>query len=91
MEKIKLILIMMSMANAGCSSEQISVIKFKGGNDCSKADIAEIPINSTAASNSSLLDDFTFCGKYYFRFLKSNTLLMSIEPVVFLGIKNIVV
>jgi hypothetical protein len=55
---------------------------FEGGNECS-SDLVGIPIEST--STSSVLDGFTFCGKYYFRFLQKS-FLMAIEPDLILGI-----
>ena len=76
MEGIKLLLTLSSLA-LGICSKQISVLKYKGGNECSNA-LVGVPIKSISPS-SSLINEFTFCGKYYFRFLR-RSFLMSIEP-----------
>ena len=85
MEIIKLLLILMNLVNAGSCSKQVSVLKYKGGNKCSSA-LVGVPIKSTS-SMSTLHDEFTFCGKYYFRFLRS-TCLMGMEPDLMLKITN---
>ena len=68
------------MASPGNCSSQVPVLKYKGGNYCSSA-LVGLPIKST----SSILEEFTFCGKYYFRFLR-RSFLMSMEPDLVLGI-----
>ena len=85
MEIIKLLLILMNLVNPGSCSKQVSVLKYKGGNECSSA-LVGVPIKSTS-SMSTLHDEFTFCGKYYFRFLRS-TCLMGMEPDLMLKITN---
>ena len=84
MERIHLLLILLSLALGSCS-KQISVLKYKGGNECSNA-LVGVPIKSISPS-SSLINEFTFCGKYYFRFLR-RSFLMSIKPDLILDILN---
>ena len=74
MQRIQFLLIIFSIANPGnCSDHQVSVLKYKGGNEC-ETELVGVPIKST-----SLLEEFTFCGMYHFRFLQ-NSHLMGIEP-----------
>ena len=78
MQRIQLLLILFNIANPGnCSIHQVLVLKYKGGNECEN-DLVGVPIKSTS-STASLLNNFTFCGMYYFRFLQSSFLL-GIEP-----------
>ena len=81
-----LLLILMNMANQGNCSNQVSVLKYKKGNECSNALIG-VPIKSISSTLSLLLEEFTFCGKYYFRFL-DNSFLMGVEPDLILSIWN---
>ena len=85
MDRILLVLILMNLLNIGSSSKQVSVLKYKGGNECSSAlvGVTTKPYSST----SSLHDEFTFCGKYYFRFLRSSC-LMGLEPDLILKITD---
>ena len=83
MEMIIVLLILMNMASPGTCSKQVSVLKYKGGKECS-SDLVGVPIKSTSSA-SSLLDEFTFCGKYYLRFVRYST-LMGIEPDLILKI-----
>ena len=83
MKLIILSLILFSMLTQGNCSNQLKVLKYIDGNECERA-LVGIPINSTA-STSSLFDEFTFCGKYYFRFLR-RSFLMSMEPDLILDI-----
>ena len=85
MMRIILSLILINMASPGMCTNQVSVLKYKGGKECS-SDLVGVPIKSSSPI-SSLLDKFTFCGKYYFRFLQDN-FLMGIEPNTFLSIVN---
>ena len=85
MKGIKLLLTLLSLALGSCS-KQISVLKYKGGNECSNA-LVGVPIKSISPS-SSLINEFTFCGKYYFRFLRS-TCLMGMEPDLMLKITKV--
>ena len=74
------------MASPGnCGKQVVSVLKYKGGNACLNA-VVGVPIKS-APSTSSLLEEFTFCGKYYFRFLRKS-ILLSIEPDLCMGISD---
>ena len=78
MQRIQLLLIIFSIASPGnCSTHQVSVIKYKGGNECEN-DLVGVPIKSTS-SMTSLLDNFTFCARYHFRFLQG-CFLTGIEP-----------
>ena len=72
------------MTNPGSSSKQVSVLKFKGGEECS-SNLVGVPITTSTAS--SLLDEFTFCGKYYFRFLRYS-FLIGMEPDLTLKITD---
>ena len=85
MDRILLVLILINLLNIGSSSKQVSVLKYKGGNECSSAlvGVTTKPYSST----SSLHDEFTFCGKYYFRFLRSSC-LMGLEPDLILKITD---
>ena len=74
---ILLLLIQMNLLNIGSSSKQVSVLKYKGGNECS-SDLVGVTIK-TSSSKSPLHDEFTFCGKYYFRFLRSSCLITAIS------------
>ena len=78
---VLLILLMNTVSHGNCINK-VSVLKYKGGNECSSALIG-VPIEST--SSTSLHNEFTFCGKYFFRFLKEKVILMSMEPYVILG------
>ena len=80
MQIIILLLILLNMAYQGNCSNQISVVKYKDGKNCPSA-LVGVPIIST----SSILEEFTFCGKFYFRFLR-RSVLMSIEPDIILKI-----
>ena len=85
MDRISLVFILINLLNIGSSSKQVSVLKYKGGNECSSAlvGVTTKPYSST----SSLHDEFTFCGKYYFRFLRSSC-LMGLEPDLILKITD---
>ena len=72
----------MNMAGQGMCT---TVLKYKGGKECS-SDLVGVPIKSTSPE-SSVLDKFTFCGKYYFRFL-THIFLMGIEPDLILKIRD---
>ena len=74
----------MSLASPGYCNNQVSVLKYKGGNECSSA-LVGVPIESSSSA-ASLLDEFTFCGKYYFRFFTKEVHLMGIEPDLVLQI-----
>ena len=84
MVKIILLLILIIVTSSGNCSNQVSVLKYKGGHECSNA-LVGVPIKST--STPSINEEFTFCGKYYFRFLRS-TCLMGMEPDLMLKITN---
>ena len=47
METIKLLLILTSVANPGSCDKQVSVLKYKGGDECS-SDLVGVPIKSTS-------------------------------------------
>ena len=81
-----LLLILMNMANQGNCSNQVSVLKYKKGNECSNA-LVGVPIKSILSTLTLSLEEFTFCGKYYFRFLH-NSFLMGVEPDLILSIWN---
>ena len=75
----------MNMASPENCSNQVTVLKYKGGNECSNT-LVGVPIKSTSpTTTTSLLDDFTFCGKYYFKFLRES-FLIGMEPDVILDI-----
>ena len=48
------------MASPGMCTNQVSVLMYKGGKECS-SDLVGVPIKSTSPE-SSVLDKFTFCG-----------------------------
>ena len=75
----------MNIASQGNCSNQVSVLKYKGGNTCGST-LVGIPIKSTS-SRSSIIDEFTFCGQYYFRFLR-NSVLIGMEPDLILAITD---
>ena len=79
MKRIILLLMLLNISSPGNCSDQIRVLKYKGGMNCT-GDLVGVP-------TSSLLEEFTFCGKYYFRFLHSSV-LMGIEPDLILNIEN---
>ena len=83
--QIFLLLMLMNLLNIGSSSKQVSVLKYKDGNECSN-DLVGVTIKNSS-SKSSLHDEFTFCGKYYFRFLRTSC-LMSMEPDLILKITD---
>ena len=71
MQRIQLLLILFNIANPGnCSNNQVSVLKYKGGNECEN-NLVGVPMKYTSS--------MTFCGMYHFRFLQ-NSFLMGIEP-----------
>ena len=74
MKRKILLLALLNISSPGNCSNQEPVLKYKGGNECSSA-LVVVPINST----SSILGEFTFCGKYSFRFLQE-CYLMGMEP-----------
>ena len=74
----------MKMAKPGNCLNQVAVLKYNGGNEC-QGDLVGVPIKSTSSTTTSLLDEFTFCAKYYFRFLRE-CFLMSMEPTFYLEI-----
>ena len=55
MEIIKLLLILMNLVNPGSRSKQVSVLKYKGGNECSSAFVGG-PIKSTSSMSFLHLD-----------------------------------
>ena len=59
MKRKILLLILLNISSPGNCINQVPVLKYKGGNECS-SDLVVVPINST----SSILGEFTFCGKY---------------------------
>ena len=73
----------MNIASQGNCGNQVSVLKYKGGKTCAST-LVGIPIKSTS-SRSSVIDEFTFCGQYYFRFLR-NSVLIGMEPDLILAI-----
>ena len=80
MEIVLVLLILINMTNLGSFAKQVSVLKYKGGEECLSA-LVGVQIKPAP----SLLDEFTFCGKFYFRFLRP-TFLMAIEPDLILKI-----
>ena len=74
----------MKMANHRNCLNQVAVLKYNGGNEC-QGDLVGVPIKSTSPTTTSFLDEFTFCAKYYFRFLRE-CFLMSMEPTFYLEI-----
>ena len=81
MKRIILFLILFTISSPGDCSNQVPVLKYKSGNECA-SDVIGVQIKST-----STLEEFTFCGKYYFRFLHPSV-LMGIEPDLILNIEN---
>ena len=47
--------------------DQVLILKYNGGEDCTKS-LVELPIKSA-------MKEFTFCGKYSFKFLRSSVLM----------------
>ena len=84
MDRISLLVILLCVTNPGSCSKQVSVLKYKDGKECSSA-LVGVPITSSAAS--SLHDEFTFCAKYYFRFLRYS-FLVGIEPDLIIKIND---
>ena len=82
---ITLLVIIMNRTNLGNCGKQVSVLKYKGGNECSSA-LVEVPINSNSPT-ISLHHEITYCGSYYFRFLRKSV-LMAIEPDIILLIRH---
>ena len=72
---------LLNMAILGNCINQVMVLQYKVGDSCSNA-LVGVPINSNSA-----LEEFTFCGKYYFRFLR-RSFLMSIKPALLLEISD---
>ena len=72
---------LLNMASLGNCINQVMVLQYKGGDSCSNT-LVGVPINSNSA-----LEEFTFCGKYYFRFLR-RSFLMSIKPALLLEISD---
>ena len=71
MHEIQLLLILFNIAYLGyCSNHQVSVLEYKGGNECEN-DLVGVSIKSTSS--------MSFCGMYHFRFLQ-NSFLIGIEP-----------
>ena len=81
MKRIILFLILFTISSPGDCSNQVPVLKYKSGNECA-SDVIGVQIKST-----STLEEFTFCGKYYFRFLR-RSFLMSIKPALLLEISD---
>ena len=67
-----LIICMISMFN--CNKTNL-ILKNKSVNDCTNYDDT---VSSAHIKSLSLIDGFTFCGKYSFKFLK-DSVLMSLE------------
>ena len=80
MQMMIFLLILLNTLSPGNCSNQVSVLKYKGENECSSA-LVGVPIEST----SSRLEEFTYCGKYFFRFLQ-RSFLIGIEPSLTLRI-----
>ena len=82
---VKIILLLNLITSLVNCINQVSVLMYKGGNACSSV-LVGIPIKPTL-SKSIGIEEFTYCGKYYFRFVR-NSIIIGIEPDLILGIKD---
>ena len=83
--KIILLLNIINIPSLVNCSNRVSVLKYKGGHACSSV-LVGIPIKPTL-SKSIGIEEFTYCGKCYFRFVR-NSIIFGIEPDLILGIKD---
>ena len=83
MEKITILLLTLNYLPSpiSCGSKEL-VLRYKSGNECLN-NLAWIPIKS-----STQLEEFTYCGQYYFRFLRPYNILMGLEPDTVLYISD---
>ena len=69
------------MVHCGTSSAEISILKYSKDGGCNKT-LVEVPIKP-----NTLMKEFTYCGKYSFRFLRESV-LMGLEPNTYLWMMN---
>ena len=71
---LKLVLILCMVCMFNCNKTNL-ILKNKSINDCPNYDDT---VSSTNVKSLSLIDEFTFCGRFSFKFLK-DSVLMSLE------------
>ena len=79
--KFSLLLLLLNLVHMGMSSDQILIMKYTQGiaYDC--------PSVTVPIATNSVLDEFTYCGKYSFRFLRESV-LMALDGSTYLWMMN---
>ena len=79
--KFSLFLLLLNLVHMGMSSDQILIMKYTQGiaYDC--------PSVTVPIATNSVLDEFTYCGKYSFRFLRESV-LMALDGSTYLWMMN---
>ena len=84
MAKSGIVLLILCLIHAGTCTNKVPILINKDTNDCSDCQCTVgIPIKST-----SILNEFTFCGKYSFKFLKDAVLMYMNTPQVYIRMMN---
>ena len=80
MEKSGIVMLILCLIHAGTCTIKVPILINKDANDCPDCECTVgIPIKST-----SILNEFTFCGKYSFKFLKDAVLMYMNTPQVYI-------
>ena len=77
------LVLLLNLVYMGMSYDQFLIMKYTQGNDCHDP-IVPAPLTSNSAS---ALKEFTYCGKYSFRFLRES-LLMGLDSSTYLWMMN---
>ena len=65
--KILILLLLLNLVLSATCNDQVLILKYNGGEDCTKS-VVELPIKSA-------MNEFTFCGKYSLKFLRTSVLM----------------
>ena len=84
MEKSGIVLLILCLMHVAVCTNKVPILINKQANDCPNCKCTVgIPIKST-----STLNEFTFCGKYSFKFLKDAVLMYMNTPQVYIRVMN---
>ena len=69
MERLVSLLLLLYLLHSGICDDQVWILKYNREIDCESSDVG-VPIKA-----NSVIKEFTFCGKYSFKFLRESTLM----------------
>ena len=65
--RMPLLLLLLNLVLSANCNDQVLILKYNGREECSKS-LVELPIKSA-------MKEFTYCGKYSLKFLKTSVLM----------------